>query len=154
MIEVAVILSAIVGHWADFGIILALLVVNAIVGFWEEWKADSAIAALKSTLALGARVMRDGAWANLPARELVVDDVIRVRLGDIVPADATLLSGHPLSVDQAALTGESLPVDREVGQTIYSGSVVKQGEMDAQVTATGLRTFFGKTAKLVETASR
>jgi H+-transporting ATPase len=152
MIEVAVILSGIVGHWADFGIILALLVVNAIVGFWEEWKADSAIAALKSTLALTARVKRDGAWTSLPARELVVDDVIRVRLGDIVPADATLLSGNPLSVDQAALTGESLPVDREVGQSVYAGSVIKQGEMDALVTATGLRTFFGKTAKLVESA--
>jgi H+-transporting ATPase len=153
MIEVAVILSAIVRHWPDFWIILVLLVVNAIVGFWEEWKADSAIAALKSTLALGARVMRDGAWTSVPARELVVDDVIRVRLGDIVPADATLVSGHPLSVDQSALTGESLPVDRNVGETIYSGSVVKQGEMDAQVTATGLRTFFGKTAQLVESAT-
>jgi len=153
MIEVAVILSAIVRHWPDFWIILVLLVVNAIVGFWEEWKADSAIAALKSTLALMARVKRDGAWTSMPARELVVDDLIRVRLGDIVPADAALVSGHPLSVDQAALTGESLPVDRNVGDTIYSGSVVKQGEMDAQVTATGLRTFFGKTAQLVETAT-
>ena len=153
MIEVAVVLSAIVRHWPDFWIILTLLVVNAIVGFWEEWKADSAIAALKSTLALMARVERDGAWTSVPARELVVDDLIRVRLGDIVPADAKLVSGHPLSVDQAALTGESLPVDRDVGATIYSGSVVKQGEMDAQVTATGLRTYFGKTAQLVESAT-
>jgi H+-transporting ATPase len=150
MIEVAVVLSAVVGHWADFGIILALLVANAVVGFWEEYQAGNAIAALKATLALQARVKRGGAWASLPARELVPGDLIRLRLGDIVPADAALLAGDPIQVDQSALTGESLPVARKTGETVYSGSIVRQGEIDATVTATGPGTYFGQTARLVE----
>jgi H+-transporting ATPase len=152
MIEVAVILSAVVGHWADFGIILTLLVANAVVGFWEEYQAGNAIAALKATLALQARVKRGGAWASLPARELVPGDLIRLRLGDIVPADAALLAGDPVEVDQSALTGESLPVARKTGETVYSGSIVRQGEIDATVTATGPGTYFGQTARLVEAA--
>ena len=109
MIEVAVILSAIDRHWPDFAIILLLLLANAVVGFWEEHQAGNAIAALKATLAIKARVKRDGKWINPAARELVPGDVIRVRLGDIVPADARLLDGDPVEVDQSALTGESLP---------------------------------------------
>ncbi len=107
MIEVAVILSAVVGHWPDFFIILLLLVANAVVGFWEEREAGNAIAALKSQLAIKARVIRDGKWLNPAARELVPGDVIRLRLGDIVPADARLLPGDPVEVDQSALTGEN-----------------------------------------------
>ena len=109
MIEIAVILSARAGHWADFFIILVLLVANAVVGFWEERQAGNAIAALKANLAIKARVRRDGNWITPAARELVPGDVIRVRLGDIVPADARLLDGDPVEVDQSALTGESLP---------------------------------------------
>ena len=152
MIEVAAILSALVRHWEDFAIILALLLMNAGVGFWEEFQAGNAIAALKATLALQARVKRDGAWTAVPARELAPGDLIHIRLGDIVPADAQLLEGDPVQVDQSALTGESLPVARKSGEPVYSGSVLKQGEIDALVYATGQNTYFGKTAHLVQTA--
>jgi H+-transporting ATPase len=152
MIEVAAILSAVVRHWEDFGIILALLLMNAGVGFWEEFQAGNAIAALKATLALHARVKRDGAWTTIPARELVPGDLMRIRIGDIIPADARLLDADPIQVDQSALTGESLPVTRKSGDAVYSGSIVKQGEIDAIVYTTGQNTYFGKTARLVKTA--
>ena len=150
MIEVAVILSAIVGHWADFGIILALLIVNAGVGFWEEYQAGNAIAALKANLAIHAQVLRSGKWVQVPARELVPGDVIHSKIGDIIPADAVLLEGDPIEVDQSALTGESLPVTKNTQEMVYSGSILKQGEINAVVYATGQKTFFGKTAQLVE----
>ena len=152
MIEAAVILSAVVGHWLDFFIILLLLVSNAVVGFWEEHQAGNAIAALKAKLATNAKVKRDGKWATPPARDLVPGDVIRVRLGDIVPADARLLAGDPVEVDQSALTGESLPATRKPGEAVFSGSIIRQGEIDAMVYATGADTYFGKTAQLVEEA--
>ena len=152
MIEAAVILSAAARHWPDFGIILLLLLANALVGFWEEHQAGNAIAALKATLAIKARVKRDGKWVNPAARELVPGDAIRLRLGDIVPADARLLDGDELSVDQSALTGESLPATRKSGDAVFSGSIVRRGEIDALVYATGGKTYFGKTAELVETA--
>jgi H+-transporting ATPase len=152
MIEAAVILSALVRHWPDFFIILVLLVANAVVGFWEEFQAGNAIAALKAKLAVRARVRRDGRWETSPPRELVPGDLIRVRLGDIVPADARLLEADPLEVDQSALTGESLPVTRKSGETLYSGSIVRKGESDALVYATGANTYFGKTAQLVQEA--
>jgi len=152
MIEAAVILSALVRHWPDFFIILVLLVANAVVGFWEEYQAGNAIDALKATLAIQARVRRDGKWTLAPARELVPGDLIRVRLGDIVPADARLLEGDSVEVDQSALTGESLPVTRKEGETVYSGSIIRQGEVDALVYGTGRNTYFGKTAQLVQEA--
>ncbi|HEX6550748.1 MAG TPA: plasma-membrane proton-efflux P-type ATPase [Gammaproteobacteria bacterium] len=152
MIEGAVILSAVVRHWADMCIILVLLVANASVGFWEEHQAGNAIAALKAKLALKTRVLRNHKWTLLAARELVPGDVIRVRLGDIVPADARLLDGDPIEVDQSALTGESLPVSRHPGDPVFSGSIVRQGEIDAMVYATGHNTYFGETAHLVEEA--
>jgi H+-transporting ATPase len=152
MIEVAVILSAVARHWPDFGIILLLLVANAVVGFWEEHQAGNAIAALKAKLAVKARVKRDGKWITPAARDLVPGDVIRVRLGDIVPADARLLEGDPIEVDQSALTGESLPATRKSGEAVFSGSIVRQGEIGAMVYATGTKTYFGKTAELVQQA--
>lgn len=152
MIEVAAVLSAIVRHWPDFFIILALLLFNAGVGFWQEFKAANALEALKSQLALKARVLRDGQWSEVEASVLVPGDIVRLRLGDIIPADAKLIEGDYLSVDQSALTGESLPVDKKVGEVVYSGSIAKQGEMVAMITATGGQTFFGMTAKLVEGA--
>ena len=152
MIEAAVILSAAAGHWPDFGIILLLLLANGVVGFWEEHQAGNAIAALKATLAIKARVKRDGKWVNPAAGELVPGDAIRLRLGDIVPADARLLDGDEISVDQSALTGESLPATRKSGDAVFSGSIVRRGEIDALVYATGGKTYFGKTAELVETA--
>jgi len=152
MIEVAVILSGVVGHWPDFFIILLLLIANAVVGFWEEREAGNAIAALKSKLAINARVKRDGKLITLAARELVPGDVIHVRLGDIVPADARLLAGDPVEVDQSALTGESLPAERKSGEAVFSGSIIRQGEIDALVYGTGANTYFGKTAQLVQEA--
>ncbi|HXP95738.1 MAG TPA: plasma-membrane proton-efflux P-type ATPase, partial [Telmatospirillum sp.] len=152
MIEVAVILSGVVRHWPDFFIILLLLVANAVVGFWEERAAGNAIAALKANLAIQARVKRDGKWITPPARELVPGDVIRVRLGDIVPADARLLDGDSVEVDQSALTGESLPATRKSGEAVFSGSIIRQGEIGALVYATGANTYFGKTAQLVQEA--
>ena len=152
MIEVAVILSAVDRHWPDFGIILVLLLANAVVGFWEEHTAGNAIEALKAKLAIKARVKRDGKWVNPAARELVPGDVIRLRLGDIVPADARLLDGDPVEVDQSALTGESLPAMRKTGEAVFSGSILRQGEIGALVYATGANTYFGKTAQLVQEA--
>ncbi len=152
MIEAAVILSAVARHWPDFGIILLLLLANAVVGFWEEHQAGNAIAALKAKLAIKARVRRDGKWISAAARDLVPGDVIRVRLGDIVPADARLLEGDPIEVDQSALTGESLPATRKSGEAVFSGSIVRQGEIGALVYATGANTYFGKTAQLVQEA--
>ncbi|MCL5098234.1 MAG: plasma-membrane proton-efflux P-type ATPase, partial [Candidatus Omnitrophica bacterium] len=152
MIEIAGILSALVGHWADFTIIVVLLVFNAVVGFWQERQAANAVEALKRQLALRVRVRRDGQWTELDAVKLVPGDVIRLRLGDIIPADARLIEGDYLSVDQSALTGESLPVDKKVGDLVYSSSVAKQGEMVALVSGTGSNTYFGRTAKLVSSA--
>ncbi len=152
MIEVAVILSAIVRHWPDFFIIVVLLFANATIGYWEEREAGSAIDALKARLAIKARVKRDGKWVTPPAKELVPGDVIRLRLGDIVPADARLLEGDEVSVDQSALTGESLPATKKAGDAVFSGSILRRGEIGALVYATGTDTYFGKTAELVETA--
>ncbi len=152
MIEAAVILSGIVRHWPDFFIILVLLLSNGVVGFWEEHQAGNAIAALKKRLASTAKVKRDGKWIDPPAREVVKGDVIRLRLGDIVPADARLLAGDPVEVDQSALTGESLPVTCQPGGAVFSGSIIRQGEIDAMVYATGANTYFGKTAQLVQDA--
>jgi H+-transporting ATPase len=152
MIMIAAILSAVLRHWPDVGVIMVLLLMNAVVGFREEYQADSAIAALKKQLALKARVKRDGEWAGVPARELVPGDLVRLRIGEIIPADAKLLEGDPVQVDQSALTGESLPVEHKSGDAVFSGSVLKQGEIEALVYATGKSTYYGKTAELVESA--
>lgn len=140
MIEAAVVLSAVAQHWPDFGIILTLLVANAVVGFWEEHQAGNAIAALKAKLANKAQVKRDGKWTNPAACELVSGDVIHLRLGDIVPADARLFEGDSIEVDQPALTGESLPVTHKSGDAVFSGSIISTGEIDALVYATGANT--------------
>jgi H+-transporting ATPase len=152
MIIIAAILSAVLRHWPDVGVILVLLLVNAVVGFREEYQADSAIAALKKQLALKAKVKRDGKWSTIAARELVPGDIVRLRIGDVIPADSKLLEGDPVQVDQSALTGESLPVEHGSGDAVFSGSVLKQGEIDALVYATGKNTYYGKTAELVESA--
>ncbi|MGA8124666.1 MAG: plasma-membrane proton-efflux P-type ATPase [Mycobacterium sp.] len=152
MIEIAVVLSGAVGHWPDFFIILLLLVANGVVGYTEERQAGNAIEALKAKLAINARVKRDDSWITAPARELVPGDVIRLRLGDIVPADARLLDGDEIEVDQSALTGESLPATRLAGDAVFSGSIVRQGEIGALVYATSTHTYFGKTAELVADA--
>lgn len=152
MIEIAAILSAVIKHWPDFIIIMTLLIINAVINFWEEFQAGNAIAALKKNLALKCSVKRDGKWIETNAANLVPGDVIRLRIGNIIPADAKLDTGDYLSVDQSTLTGESLPVDKKVGDDVYSGSIAKKGEMTAIVTGTGKNTYFGKTAGLVEKA--
>ena len=154
MIEIAAILSAALKHWADLIIISVLLIFNALVGFFQERQAANAIDALKKQLALKSRALRNGKWEEIDAATLVPGDIIRIRLGDVIPADVKLIEGDYLSIDQSALTGESLPVSKGVNDVGYSGSVVKKGEMVALVVATGENTFFGKTAKLVTTAKK
>jgi H+-transporting ATPase len=149
MIEAAAIVSAILGHWQDFIIIIALLIFNAALDLWQDMKASNALAALKKGLAPEATALRDGKWGTVAASSLVPGDIVKIRLGVIVPADLRMVSGDFASIDQAALTGESLPVAKKVGDEAYSGSVVKQGEMEGVVIATGANTFFGRTAKLV-----
>ena len=153
MIEIALILSAVLLHWADVIVVGVLLVFNAGVGFWQEHTAADAVAALKRQLALRALVRRDGAWAQIDAAGLVPGDVVRIQLGDVVPADVVLLDGDYLQIDQSALTGGSLPVDKRRGGAAYSGSVAAQGSMTAVVTATGARTYFGKATRLVAAAT-
>lgn len=152
MIEIAAILSAVVRNYEDLTIILVMLFFNALVGFWQEYQAGNAIEQLKKNLALKARVLRDGEWQTIDALELVPGDIVKIRLGDVIPADILLLKGDYLTVDQSALTGESLPVDKRAGELIYASSVAKQGETTGLVTGTGANTFFGKTAKLVGSA--
>jgi H+-transporting ATPase len=154
MIEIAAVLSGALRHWPDLGVILALLIMNALVGFREEYQAGNAVAALKEQLARDTSAKRDGRWQTVPSREVVPGDLIRLHAGVVVPADARLLDEGPLQVDQSALTGESLPVERGKGEVAYSGSLVKRGETDAAVVATGGDAFFGKTASLVEEAGQ
>jgi len=152
MIEVALVLSLLVRHWSDAVVIGLLLAMNGMVAFLEERQAANAIASLKERMARTARVRRDGSWQELAVAQVVPGDLARLRLGDIVPADARLLDGSELTVDQSALTGESLPVTRERGDAVYSGAVVTRGEADAVVYATGTNSFFGRTTELVGSA--
>jgi H+-transporting ATPase len=152
MIEAAVIMSAVIQRWEDFAIIFALLLSNAVVGFTREREAGNAIELLKQKLALKARVLRDKKWQEMEARELVLGDIVRIRLGDIIPADVKLIEGSYLLADESALTGESLPVEKHLSDVAYAGSIARQGEMNGLVITTGVRTFFGKTTKLVEEA--
>ncbi|KAL8475615.1 hypothetical protein ACS0TY_028324 [Phlomoides rotata] len=140
--------------WQDFVGIITLLVINSTISFIEENNAGNAAAALMARLAPKAKVLRDGHWNEEDAAILVPGDIISIKLGDIVPADARLLDGDPLKIDQSALTGESLPVTKSPGDGVYSGSTVKQGEIDALVIATGVHTFFGKAAHLVDSTNQ
>jgi len=154
MIEAAAILSAIAGKWEDFVVIIILLCVNIYVDYKQESKALNALEVLKEKLAKKALVIRDGKFKEVEARFLVPGDIIKLKIGDIVPADAKLIDGKYLEIDQSALTGESLPVNKKAGDEIYSNSIVKMGEMLAEVTLTGLKTFFGKSAVLVNQAQK
>ncbi|GAB2269924.1 Plasma membrane ATPase 3 [Dionaea muscipula] len=140
--------------WQDFVGIITLLVINSTISFIEENNAGNAAAALMARLAPKAKVLRDGSWGEEDAAVLVPGDVISVKLGDIIPADARLLEGDPLKIDQSALTGESLPVTKGPGDGVYSGSTCKQGEIEAVVIATGVHTFFGKAAHLVDSTNQ
>ena len=153
MIWAATAVVAVEGDWEDFGVLLTLQVVNGTVGFFEEKSAGDAIAALKDSLAPRASVKRSGAFRSVDASTLVPGDLLNVKLGDIVPADCKLLGGKALEVDQAALTGESLPVTRGPGDTVFMGSVIRRGEIEAVVCFTGGRTFFGRAAEMVNRAA-
>jgi len=152
MIEAAAIVSAILGRWQDFCVIAALLIFNACLEFWQDRKASNALAALKKGLAPKATVLRGGAWSEIEASDLVPGDIVRIRLGVIVPADLRMIHGDYASIDQSALTGESVPVAKKIGDPAYSGSIVRQGEMTGIVIATASNTLFGRTAKLVASA--
>jgi H+-transporting ATPase len=153
MIEAAAALSAAVQKWEDFGIILVMLLVNAGLDFFQERRALSALKALKQRLANEVVVLRDGAFKTIGARELVSGDIVKLRLGNIVPADVQLLRGDYLLIDQSALTGESLPVSRKVDDIAYASTIVRQGEMLAVVINTGARTNFHAVVALVARAS-
>ncbi|XP_057421160.1 plasma membrane ATPase 4 [Lotus japonicus] len=140
--------------WQDFLGIICLLVINSTISFIEENNAGNAAAALMAGLAPKTKVLRDGKWSEQEAAVLVPGDIISIKLGDIVPADARLLEGDPLKIDQSALTGESLPVNKNPGDEVFSGSTCKQGEIEAIVIATGVHTFFGKAAHLVDSTNQ
>jgi H+-transporting ATPase len=153
MIEIAGILSAVAHRWEDFTVIIVMLFINAFVDLYQESKALNAISVLKKKLAPKALVLRDGVFKQVLAKELVPGDVIKIKIGDIVPADVKLLGGSDfLQVDMSALTGESLPVNKKIYEEVYANAIVKQGEMLAEVTKTGLNTYFGKTVGLVAKA--
>jgi len=152
MLEASVALEALLGHAAQALIISALLVVNAAIGFFEENGTQRALAALRQRLVIRVRVLRDGEWRDLQARELVPGDVIRIRVGDVTPADCRIQDGSLLE-DRSVLTGESVPVEVGGGGIAYAGTTIQRGEATAEVTQTGTATFFGKSAELVRTAA-
>jgi H+-transporting ATPase len=151
MLELIMVLSAVLGKYTDLAVVGALLVVNAVLSFMQEHRAAGVVEALRRRLQVSARVLREADWRVVPARELVPGDTIRVRPGDIIPADLKLLTGG-VSVDQSALTGESKDVDKDVGGVLSSGSVVRRGEGNAVVMLTGAKTYFGRTTELVQAA--
>ena len=153
MIEFALILSLLIQHWPEFGIILLLLLINGLVGFIQEDRADNAIEILKEKLAYNAMVFREGKWIKIPSKYIVPGDIVKVHLGDIVPADIKLIEGDYVTADESSLTGESLPVDKKIGDIIYSGSTIQKGQMNGIVFATGMNTFFGRAAGLVSEVS-
>jgi H+-transporting ATPase len=151
MLEVIIALSLFLQRYADLYIVTGLLVFNSVLGFFEEQKASGAVEALKEKLRVSARVLRDNAWKTVPARELVLGDIVRTRSGDFVPADMKIVKGK-LGVDQSVLTGESTEAEKEPDDVLYSGSIVRRGEATGIVTSTGLRTYFGRTVQLVQLA--
>lgn len=151
MLELIVVLSFILDRHADFAVALALLVVNAVLSFFQEQRASSAVTALRRRLQVTTRVLRDGLWQAISARRLVAGDMLRLRSGDFVPADAVIVDGK-IKIDQSALTGESGELNKIVSDPIYSGSIVRQGEATAVVVGTGTQTYFGRTTQLVESA--
>jgi H+-transporting ATPase len=151
MLELIMVLSAVLGNYADLAVVGALLGINAILSFTQEHRAAGVVEALRRRLQVSARVRRDSSWQVLPARELVPGDIVRVRSGDIIPADVKLLAGA-MSVDQSALTGESKEAEKTAGEVLSSGSIVRRGEGTGVVMLTGARTYFGRTTELVQQA--
>src|SRR5580698_9005888 len=143
MLEAAIILQTVLHEYVEAAVIAALLVFNAAIGFFQEGRAQATLAALKSWLALTASVLRDGAWKDIPATELVPGDTVKLSVGGVVAADVKLVDGSVL-LDQSMLTGESVPAEAGAGQQTYAGALVRRGEAVAEVTATGARTKFGR----------
>jgi H+-transporting ATPase len=151
MLEATAIITLILGEYPQAAVILTLLFFNAVISLWREGRAKAAMATLKQKLTIQSRVRREGKWSNIPAREIVKGDIVRVRIGDLLPADLKIIEGS-LSLDQSVLTGESGVVERSAGEIAYSGSAVKRGEATGIVYATGTKTYFGKTISLLELA--
>ncbi len=151
LMEATALLSYLTGRSIEAAIMIGLLVVNATLGHFHARSSKKAVEALKRRLSIKASVLRDGKWVEVDARELVPGDIIFLKLGNIVPADLKIIDGEVL-VDQSALTGESLPVEKKSGDVLFSGSVIKRGEAKCVVVNTGVRTYFGKTVELVKTA--
>jgi H+-transporting ATPase len=151
MLEAAIVLELVLGKYVEAAIIAALLVFNAALGWFQESRAQATLAALKSRLALNASVRRDGKWVTMPATGLVPGDLVKLSLGAVVAADVQLINGEVL-LDQSMLTGESVPIEAGAGVQTYAGALVRRGEAEAEVTATGVRAKFGRTAELVRTA--
>jgi H+-transporting ATPase len=151
MLEAAIGLELVLGKYVEAAIIAALLIFNALLGLFQESRAQATLAALKSRLALNASVRRDGVWKTIPAVDLVPGDVVKLSLGAVVAADVHVTGGEIL-LDQSMLTGESVPIEAGAGVQTYAGALVRRGEAVAEVTATGVRTKFGRTAELVRTA--
>src|SRR5450631_2806335 len=151
MLELIMVLSAVLRKFSDLAVVGALLVVNAVLSFMQERRAAGVVEALRRRLQVNARVRRESIWQVIPARELVPGDIVRVRPGDIIPADVKLMSGA-LTVDQSALTGESKDADKALGAVLSSGSVVRRGEGNGVVMLTGAKTHFGRTTELVQEA--
>ena len=151
MLEATIVLELALGKFVEGIVIAVLLVSNASLGLFQETRARSAVELLQKRLAVRARVLRDDVWGVISAEELVPGDFVHLQMGDLVPADIGIREGEVL-IDQSALTGESVPIEANQGKTAYAGSLVKRGEASGEVTATGQRTFFGKTAELVRSA--
>ena len=151
MLETIIVLSCILQRYSDVYIVTGLLVFNSILGFAEEQRASNAVEALKEKLRVNAKVLRDGVWRTVASRELVPGDVVRTRTGDFVPADVKIATGE-LEVDQSALTGESMEIEKKPNDILYSGSIVKRGESNGIVVSTGVGTYYGRTAQLVQLA--
>ena len=151
MLEAAIVLELVLAKYTEAGMIGGLVLFNAALGLFQEGRAQATLTALRSRLAMTAPVRRDGAWTILPAADLVVGDTLKLSLGGVVAADVRLTGGDVL-LDQSMLTGESVPIEAGAGQQTYAGALVRRGEAEALVTATGVRTKFGRTAELVRTA--
>ena len=151
MLELIIILSWFLHKEIDAFIVVGLLVFNAIIGFIQEQNAANAVETLKSKLQVNSKILRDGEWKTLAARELVPGDIVRIRIGDFVPADVKIIQGE-MDIDQSALTGESIEVEKKPKEIVYSGSIVIRGEASGIVVLTGINTYFGRTVQLVQIA--
>ncbi|MEM0043384.1 MAG: HAD-IC family P-type ATPase [Sulfolobales archaeon] len=150
-IEIAALISLILGKYVDFAIMVSLLLVNSVIGVFHEYRASKAVEMLKSKLKVVVKALRDGKWIDVIAEDIVPDDIVKISMGDIVPADGVIVEGSVV-VDESALTGESIPVEKNVNDAVYAGTTVVRGEAVIKIIATGVRTRFGRTVELIQIA--